>query len=107
MRSTVLSEFLAGKPIFSDVATEFIKFVEGAELVIHNAPFDVGFIDAELDRLEPTAGKLEAFVMSLIRWSWLVTSIPVRNTSMRCVGAMRLIIRVARCTGTARRGDFG
>ena len=55
----ITSEFLAGKPIFSDVATEFIKFVEGAELVIHNAPFDVGFIDAELDRLEPAAGKLE------------------------------------------------
>ena len=54
----ITSEFLAGKPIFSDVATEFIKFVEGAELVIHNAPFDVGFIDAELDRLEPAAGKL-------------------------------------------------
>ena len=54
----ITSEFLAGKPIFSDVATEFIKFVKGAELVIHNAPFDVGFIDAELDRLEPAAGKL-------------------------------------------------
>ena len=55
----ITPEFLAGKPIFSEIASEFIKFVEGAELVIHNAPFDVGFIDAELDRLEPAAGKLE------------------------------------------------
>ena len=45
-------EFLAGKPTFEEVATEFAQFVEGAELLIHNAPFDVGFIDAELDRLD-------------------------------------------------------
>lgn len=45
-------EFLAGKPTFEEVATEFAQFVEGAELVIHNAPFDVGFIDAELERLD-------------------------------------------------------
>ena len=45
-------EFLAGKPIFEEVATEFAQFVEGAELIIHNAPFDVGFIDAELERLD-------------------------------------------------------
>ena len=45
-------EFLAGKPTFEEVATEFAQFVEGAELIIHNAPFDVGFIDAKLDRLD-------------------------------------------------------
>ena len=42
------SEFLADKPKFSDVADEFIAFIKDAELIIHNAPFDVGFIDAEL-----------------------------------------------------------
>jgi len=42
------TEFLADKPRFADVADEFIEFVEGAELLIHNAPFDVGFLDAEL-----------------------------------------------------------
>jgi len=41
-------------PKFVDVAAELITFIEGAELIIHNAPFDVGFIDAELARL-PTA----------------------------------------------------
>ncbi len=40
--------FLADKPLFADIAQEFIAFVEGAELIIHNAPFDVGFINAEL-----------------------------------------------------------
>ncbi len=42
------AEFLADKPRFPDVADEFIEFVEGAELLIHNAAFDVGFLDAEL-----------------------------------------------------------
>ncbi len=41
-------EFLQDKPLFSDIAQDFIEFVGGAELVIHNAPFDVGFLDHEL-----------------------------------------------------------
>ena len=41
-------EFLADKPRFGDVAAEFIEFVQGAELVIHNAPFDTAFLNAEL-----------------------------------------------------------
>jgi len=41
------TDFLADKPRFGDIADEFIEFVEGAELLIHNAPFDVGFLDAE------------------------------------------------------------
>jgi DNA polymerase-3 subunit epsilon len=44
--------FLADKPLFGQVAADFIAFVEGAELVIHNAPFDVGFLNAELRRLD-------------------------------------------------------
>jgi len=44
----ITSEFLQDKPGFSDVAQEFLEFVEGAELIIHNAPFDVGFLDSEL-----------------------------------------------------------
>ncbi|MBS0447009.1 MAG: DNA polymerase III subunit epsilon [Proteobacteria bacterium] len=44
-------EFLADKPLFAAVANEFLEFVAGAEIVIHNASFDVGFLDAELRRL--------------------------------------------------------
>ncbi|MFA0810108.1 DNA polymerase III subunit epsilon [Microbulbifer epialgicus] len=44
----ITNEFLADKPVFAQVADEFMSFCEGAELVIHNAPFDVGFINAEL-----------------------------------------------------------
>ena len=45
-------EFLADKPRFAEVAEEFLAFVDGAQLVIHNAAFDIGFLDAELERLE-------------------------------------------------------
>jgi DNA polymerase III subunit epsilon len=41
------TDFLADKPHFPDIADELIEFIEGAELLIHNAPFDVGFLDAE------------------------------------------------------------
>jgi DNA polymerase-3 subunit epsilon len=47
----ITNEFLASQPLFSEVASEFLEFVEGAELVIHNAPFDVGFLDSELARV--------------------------------------------------------
>lgn len=42
------NDFLSDKPSFADVAGEFLEFIAGAELVIHNASFDVGFLDAEL-----------------------------------------------------------
>lgn len=45
-------EFLADKPRFAEVVDEFLAFIEGAELVIHNAAFDIGFLDAELARLD-------------------------------------------------------
>jgi DNA polymerase-3 subunit epsilon len=45
------AEDLLDKPRFCDIADEFLEFVEGAELLIHNAPFDVGFLNAELARL--------------------------------------------------------
>jgi DNA polymerase-3 subunit epsilon len=43
-------EFLADKPRFEEVAEELLGFLAGAEIVIHNAPFDVGFLDRELQR---------------------------------------------------------
>jgi len=51
-------EFLADKPLFAAVADEFLAFIEGAELVIHNAAFDVGFLDNELRLLGPQYGAL-------------------------------------------------
>lgn len=45
------TEFLRDKPKFAEIAHALIEFVQGAEIIIHNAAFDVGFIDAEFDRL--------------------------------------------------------
>lgn len=45
------AEFLLDKPRFADIADEFLEFVEGCELLIHNAPFDVAFLNAELARI--------------------------------------------------------
>ncbi|MFP5358487.1 MAG: DNA polymerase III subunit epsilon [Gammaproteobacteria bacterium] len=44
------TEFLAGKPLFRDLADELWAYLEGAELIIHNAPFDLGFLNAEFAR---------------------------------------------------------
>jgi DNA polymerase III subunit epsilon len=55
----ITDEFLYDKPRFSEIADEFIDFIKGADLVIHNAPFDVGFMDQEFrflnKKTQPTA----------------------------------------------------
>ena len=50
--------FLADKPRFGQIVEEFLEFIRGAELVIHNASFDIGFLDAELARLDNGAGRI-------------------------------------------------
>lgn len=55
----ITNEFLADKPVFAQVVEDFLAFVEGAELIIHNAPFDVGFINSELTQLASDAGSIE------------------------------------------------
>ncbi|EAR20536.1 DNA polymerase III subunit epsilon [Nitrococcus mobilis] len=54
----ITNEFLADKPRFCDIATDFIEFIRDAELIIHNAPFDVGFLDYEFSRLTGSWGRL-------------------------------------------------
>ena len=44
----ISNEFLQDKPTFAEVVDDFLAFVRGAELIIHNAPFDIGFLDSEL-----------------------------------------------------------
>jgi DNA polymerase-3 subunit epsilon len=48
----ITTEFLADKPRFEDVIDDFLDFIEGSELIIHNAPFDVRFLNAELQRID-------------------------------------------------------
>ena len=58
------TEFLADKPKFAAIAQEFINFIRDAELIIHNAPFDVAFLNMELGRLG--LGKLEDYVSGIV-----------------------------------------
>ena len=57
----ITNEFLEDKPVFSDITDDFLDFIRGAELIIHNAPFDVGFINHELKRLESGLGQVDDF----------------------------------------------
>jgi DNA polymerase-3 subunit epsilon len=54
----IRDEFLLDKPRFAEVAAEFLAFVDGAEIVAHNAAFDIGFLDAELARAGLGANRL-------------------------------------------------
>lgn len=60
------TEFLADKPVFSAIADEFLAFVGDAPLVIHNASFDIGFINAELEKVSRPAIPRERLVDTLL-----------------------------------------
>jgi len=53
--------FLEDKPVFAEVWDEFLGFIKGAELIIHNAAFDVAFIDAEMHKMNPGAGSITQY----------------------------------------------
>ena len=55
----ISTAFLADKPLFKDIAEDFLNFIRGAQLVIHNAPFDVGFLDHELNQLNQQNNHME------------------------------------------------
>lgn len=57
----ITNESLADKPRFADVARDFLEYVRDAEIIIHNAPFDTGFINHELGRLGEAHGRLEDY----------------------------------------------
>jgi DNA polymerase III subunit epsilon len=52
-------DFLSDKPRFEDVVNDFLEFIAGSELVIHNAEFDVGFLNYELGLLIPSLGRID------------------------------------------------
>ena len=56
----ITNEFLADKPRFADVVDDFLDFVRGAELIIHNAPFDIGFLNHELRLLGGKRGAIDS-----------------------------------------------
>ncbi|MCB1869906.1 MAG: DNA polymerase III subunit epsilon [Gammaproteobacteria bacterium] len=56
----ISNEFLADKPRFGDLAEDFMDYLSGAELIIHNASFDVGFLNCELERLDQKRPPIES-----------------------------------------------
>lgn len=56
----ITNDFLADKPRFADVVEDFLRYIDGAELIIHNAPFDVGFLNHELEHHLKRAERIEA-----------------------------------------------
>jgi len=63
----ITGEFLADKPRFGEVVGDFLDYIRGAELIIHNAAFDVEFLDVELDRIgaEPIVGQVAGILDTL------------------------------------------
>ena len=57
----ITEQQLEGEPVFEDVADSLIDFIRDGEVIMHNAPFDVAFIDAELSRLGDDWGRLEDY----------------------------------------------
>jgi len=66
----ITNEFLIGKPKFEEIAKEFLEYIEGATLVIHNAPFDLGFLNHELklmdvdERIEDSCDIIDSLELS-------------------------------------------
>lgn len=56
----ISNDFLQDKPLFKDLADDFLDYIKGAELVIHNAAFDVGFLNYELSLLDGDSPTVEA-----------------------------------------------
>lgn len=57
----ITQAFLEDKPKFQEIVADFMDFIRGSELIIHNAAFDVGFIDAELQRIAGNWGSLQNY----------------------------------------------
>jgi len=62
----ISSEFLQDKPLFSEIADEFMDFIEGGKLVIHNAPFDIKFLNHELSLVNKPSLELADAIDTLI-----------------------------------------
>ena len=56
----ISTQFLSDKPVFADIAEEFLDYIRGAELIIHNAPFDLNFLDHEYRWLNKNHSKINA-----------------------------------------------
>lgn len=63
------NEFLSEKPLFASISQAFLDYIDGAELIIHNAPFDLGFLNMELTKIDPhftPLGETNSIIDSLV-----------------------------------------
>jgi DNA polymerase-3 subunit epsilon len=116
-------EFLADKPRFAEIVDEFLDFIDGAELVIHNAAFDIGFLDNELNlldrghaRLRERCGVLDSLEIARQRFPGqrnsldaLCKRLGVDNTQRTLHGALldAQLLAEAYLHLTAGQGDLG
>lgn len=75
-------EFLQDKPLFSDLLDDFIAFIKGSELIIHNAPFDVGFLNHEFKLTNKKVGKIEDYCKVLDTLALARTMHPGQRNSL-------------------------
>ncbi len=86
----IADEFLLDKPVFADVVDEFLDYIRGAELVIHNASFDIGFMDYEFGLLKRDIPKTNTFCKVTDSSALARKMFPASVTAlMRCVRVMR------------------
>lgn len=57
----ITETFLKDKPVFSEIAEQLFAFIDGAELIIHNAPFDLGFLNMEFGKIKPSRAPITQF----------------------------------------------
>ncbi len=96
----IADEFLLDKPTFGDIADEFIDYIRGAELVIHNASFDIGFMDYEFSKLNRGIPKTETFCKVTDSWRWRVRcSLASATALMRSARVTKSTTVNVRCTG--------
>jgi DNA polymerase III subunit epsilon len=83
----ISNEFLKDKPKFGEIADELLEYLQGADLLIHNAPFDVGFINKELELQKARRSKPMSIALRIL-WLWPKTCFQVSAIHwMRCATA--------------------
>ena len=98
----ITNEMLTDKPKFADIVKDLLEFIKGAELIIHNAPFDIGFLNNELSVMANGKApmRVEDFctVVDTLKLARGMHPGQKNVCSIRCAGATTWTIRIARCT---------
>jgi DNA polymerase III subunit epsilon len=84
----ITREFLQGKPKFAEIVEELVQFIDGAELVIHNAAFDTAFLDAELLRIPGTPRTIAKLCRVLDNLDALCKRYSIDNSRRELHGAL-------------------